>query len=252
VNREGTLHIVWLNRGLRGDPVFNVGFADYASPGGAMKTIQIGGWAFLNNWLVGMGVTPKVIESTFASLKNDGSAGILHVVLPETTVKRLGLQSSPYNAKEKVDIAIAMLQQQGHVVQPIIRDGTMWFEIDRQMLSSWDEMVNLADGVYTLDVLINLYKVRAAREKEVYSVRFNVFHEPGGPVLTYCLVGAFTPTTFTSTGGVRYPETGALVGALNRLGLPGADIAADKTPTRTFQVSGAQLSSLGLQLPETR
>ena len=52
----------------------------------------------------------------------------------------------------KIEAAIKMLQEQGHSVQTQMRGkkDTVWFEIDRRMLASWEEMENLADGVYSL------------------------------------------------------------------------------------------------------
>ena len=68
--------------------------------------------------------------------------------------------------KEKIDAAIKMLEKHGHTVHPQVRGekGTMWFEIDRRMLASWEEMVNLADGVYSLAELEELYKRRRQEE----------------------------------------------------------------------------------------
>ena len=44
--------------------------------------------------------------------------------------------------------AIKMLHGQGHIVRPYIRYGTLWFEIDGNMLATRQEMLELADGVY--------------------------------------------------------------------------------------------------------
>jgi len=65
--------------------------------------------------------------------------------------------------KEKVEAAIRMLKAQGHVVQTQVRGerGTFWFEIDGRMLVSWEEMQNLADSVYSLSELEDLFKRRA-------------------------------------------------------------------------------------------
>jgi hypothetical protein len=69
--------------------------------------------------------------------------------------------------KEKVEAGIKMLKEQGHTVQGQIRGdkGTMWFEVDSRMLVSWEEMQQLADGVYTLDELEELYRRRQAEEQ---------------------------------------------------------------------------------------
>jgi hypothetical protein len=68
--------------------------------------------------------------------------------------------------KEKVDAAIEMLKNQGHTVQGQVRGekGTLWFEVDSRMLVSWDEMQNLADGVYSLVELEELYRKRRDEE----------------------------------------------------------------------------------------
>lgn len=62
--------------------------------------------------------------------------------------------------KDKVDVAIQMLKAQGHSVEAQVcgSKGTFWFEVDRRMLVSWEEMTNLADGVYSLAELEELYK----------------------------------------------------------------------------------------------
>jgi hypothetical protein len=49
--------------------------------------------------------------------------------------------------KAKIEAAIKMLRETGHSVQTQMRGekNTVWFEIDRRMLASWEEMENLAD-----------------------------------------------------------------------------------------------------------
>ena len=68
--------------------------------------------------------------------------------------------------KAKVDAGIRMLRAKGHTVQAQVRgdEGRMWFEVDSRMLVSWEEMQNLADGVYSLTELEDLYKRRQAEE----------------------------------------------------------------------------------------
>lgn len=68
--------------------------------------------------------------------------------------------------KEKIDAAIQMLKSAGHTVKPQVRgaQGKMWFEVDSRMLVSWDEMQELADGVYSVPELEDLYKRRQAEE----------------------------------------------------------------------------------------
>lgn len=68
--------------------------------------------------------------------------------------------------KDKIDVGIEMLRAQGHTVQAQVRgqQGRMWFEVDRRMLVSWEEMQQLADGVYSLAELEELFKKRRAEE----------------------------------------------------------------------------------------
>ena len=64
-----------------------------------------------------------------------------------------------------VRAAIKMLQGQGHTVRPHIRYGTLWFEIDGNMLATRKEMLELADGVYSLQELVELFARRHAEEE---------------------------------------------------------------------------------------
>jgi hypothetical protein len=68
--------------------------------------------------------------------------------------------------KDKVEAAIQMLKSQGHSVAPQVRgnEGKIWFEVDSRMLLSWEEMQHLADGVYSLTELEDLYKRRQKEE----------------------------------------------------------------------------------------
>ena len=61
--------------------------------------------------------------------------------------------------------AIKMLQGQGHTVRPYIRYGTLWFEIDGNMLATRQEMLELAEGVYSLQELAELFARRHAEEE---------------------------------------------------------------------------------------
>jgi hypothetical protein len=61
--------------------------------------------------------------------------------------------------------AIKMLQGRGHTVRPYIRYGALWFEIDANMLATRQEMLELADGVYSLQELAELFARRHAEEE---------------------------------------------------------------------------------------
>lgn len=68
--------------------------------------------------------------------------------------------------KGKIDMAIEALKQQGHTVRPYNREGTFWYEIDGgRMLASAQEMGELADRVYSLAELEDLFKKRNAEEQ---------------------------------------------------------------------------------------
>jgi hypothetical protein len=252
MNREGTLHIVRLNRGQSAQPQYSIGFADYASPGGAMKTVEINGEEGLRSIFVGIGLNQRIVASSLDNLNNEGQASILRVILPEEMLRRIGLQSPLMNPKDKVEFAIDVLKREGHSVKVMLgENGSMWFEIDRMLRTSWDEMINLADGVYTVDVLIEVQKINRAQAGKTFPVRFTVFFEPGGPILAYSPAGPFATPTFASRAGAKYPDVGALTEALERVGLPGTEIVRLVSPTATFAVTGAQLLELGLKLPES-
>lgn len=67
--------------------------------------------------------------------------------------------------EEDLNVAIKMLSGQGHTVRPYLRHGTLWFEIDGNMLATRQEMLELADGVYSLQELAELFARRRAEEQ---------------------------------------------------------------------------------------
>lgn len=66
--------------------------------------------------------------------------------------------------KDKVDKAFQMLKTQGHSVKEQLHgeNAGMHFQVDGWMLVSWEEMQELADGLYSLAELEELYKLRQA------------------------------------------------------------------------------------------
>ena len=68
--------------------------------------------------------------------------------------------------KEKVVAAVKMLREQGHSVRAQVRDGKQWFYVDERMLVSWAEMNDMAEGVFSLVELEDLYKRRRADEQQ--------------------------------------------------------------------------------------
>ena len=58
--------------------------------------------------------------------------------------------------EEDFDAAITILKGQGHTIRPYIRQGRLWFEINGNLLATRREMLELADGVYSLEELREL------------------------------------------------------------------------------------------------
>jgi hypothetical protein len=70
------------------------------------------------------------------------------------------------NSTGKVSEAIAALRAQGHRVEVVNRSGKLWCELDRRMLATMQEMEELADGVFSLAELEELYVRRRALEAQ--------------------------------------------------------------------------------------
>ena len=67
--------------------------------------------------------------------------------------------------EEDVNAAVKMLQTQGHAVRPHIRNGVLWFEIDGNVLATRQELLELADGVYSFTELRELFLLRGTEER---------------------------------------------------------------------------------------
>jgi hypothetical protein len=67
--------------------------------------------------------------------------------------------------EDELNTVIGMLSRQGHTVRPYIRYGTLWFEIDGNMLATREEMLELGNGVYSLIELSELFERRRAEEE---------------------------------------------------------------------------------------
>ena len=67
--------------------------------------------------------------------------------------------------EEELNAATKKLTGQGHTVRPHIRYGTLWFEIDGNMVANRQEMLELAEGVYSLNELRELFERRRAEEE---------------------------------------------------------------------------------------
>ena len=108
MNREGTLHVVQVSKATPLPTLdrYQVGFADYKSPGGAMKTREIVGETELRNFFTSIGVKPMVVESVLRGLRSDGSASVLNVVLPEAMLVGLGLSDRQYEQQFPVRFTV--------------------------------------------------------------------------------------------------------------------------------------------------
>jgi hypothetical protein len=74
-------------------------------------------------------------------------------------------------------------------------------------------------------------------------VRFTVFYEAQGPILSYCIAPA---SSFASKAGVCFASTERLVEALNAVGLPGNEISTFSD--KTYAASIEQMQTLGFKL----
>jgi hypothetical protein len=66
---------------------------------------------------------------------------------------------------EKVSKGVAILREQGYRVEGRIQFGKEWWEIDRYLLASPEEIEHIADGVYSFAELEELCVKRQADEK---------------------------------------------------------------------------------------
>jgi hypothetical protein len=64
--------------------------------------------------------------------------------------------------ESKISKGVRILTEQGHLVEGRVQFNKMWWEIDRQMLATAEEIEHLADGVYSLSELEELYIKRRA------------------------------------------------------------------------------------------
>ena len=67
--------------------------------------------------------------------------------------------------EEDINAVVKMLHTQGHEVRPYIRYGVLWFEIDSQVLATRQELLELADGVYSFAELRELLILRSTEER---------------------------------------------------------------------------------------
>ena len=67
--------------------------------------------------------------------------------------------------EEDLNAAVKMLHTQGHAVRPYIRYGVLWFEIDGNVLATRQELLELADGVYSFTEFRELFLLRRTDER---------------------------------------------------------------------------------------
>ena len=75
--------------------------------------------------------------------------------------------------KEKIETAIRILREQGHIVEIQPDRGKTWFEIDHRMRASAEEMQNLADGFYSLPELEEIFLQRRIEQHKSRRARRN-------------------------------------------------------------------------------
>jgi hypothetical protein len=66
---------------------------------------------------------------------------------------------------DKLSRGVSLLQRQGHTVGVRLQFGKTWWEIDHRMLATQEEIEHLADGIYSLAELEELYLRRREDEK---------------------------------------------------------------------------------------
>jgi hypothetical protein len=93
MRREGTLHIVWVNRGHHGDPKYHVAFADYAASQRFNNFKEVEGEEVLRDYLTAkIKVHPAAVDTALHRLKAQGNAGIFHTILLDEQLVKLGLR----------------------------------------------------------------------------------------------------------------------------------------------------------------
>jgi hypothetical protein len=102
-------------------------------------------------------LTVKTRNSTYdpssictSAHKNDGSIDRLPRRERHSAQSDFNTGITGSEDKTKIDVAVKMLREQGHTVHAQMRGNAFWFEIDGKMLASWEEIEDLADGVYSL------------------------------------------------------------------------------------------------------
>jgi hypothetical protein len=93
MQREGTLHIVWLNHGRPGEPKYNLGFSDYASRQVATTHREITTEDALCKFLIErIKIHPDSVAVTMKRLRVEGNAAIFHASLTDKELSTLGLK----------------------------------------------------------------------------------------------------------------------------------------------------------------
>jgi hypothetical protein len=93
MNYEGSLHLVWMNRGTQSELQCNVMFADYRSGGGTMKQRTVIGESALRRFLTGqVRAHSDHVDAALKELHEKGSAGVQNVLLSAEELRDLGLK----------------------------------------------------------------------------------------------------------------------------------------------------------------
>lgn len=70
------------------------------------------------------------------------------------------------DSNDRLSKGVRMLEEQGHLVEVRGQFDKMWVEIDRRMLATPEEIGHIADGVYSLSELEELYIKRRTEEQD--------------------------------------------------------------------------------------
>jgi hypothetical protein len=93
MKREGTLTIVCLNHGRKGEPKYNVGFSDYASREVATTHREIVAENELRKYLIyQVKMHSDSVDVALSQLKAKGNAAIFHLILTDEELMTLGLK----------------------------------------------------------------------------------------------------------------------------------------------------------------
>jgi hypothetical protein len=92
MDNEGSLHVVWLNRGQAREPEFAVRFVRQGAVGSTAEPVKFLGeealWAFL---ALSLSIGSDHVQTALSDLHGKGSAEIASLSIPDDDLRRLKL-----------------------------------------------------------------------------------------------------------------------------------------------------------------